>query len=71
MRRLLQIGSSIGVCLPKAYLRVIGAEKGDFLQVYLQDSDTLIVKRYKPTERNTQRYDPNRNGKPIGGHTNL
>lgn len=60
MRKVIAIGNMLGVGLPKTMLRLIQAEKGDYLQVFLADDHTIVIR--KPTEEKARRirYDATR-----------
>jgi antitoxin component of MazEF toxin-antitoxin module len=47
LRKLISIGGLVCVSLPRKATEQIGWQKGDFVEVYFQDKNTLILRRHK------------------------
>ena len=46
LRKALKFNAILGLTLPKAYTTALGIDRGDYLEVFLRDSKTIVVKRH-------------------------
>lgn len=51
LRKVSQNGNSWAVSLPREFLRVLNAGAGDYLELHMADSRTLVIRKYQPIER--------------------
>jgi len=48
LRKVLVFNTSLGLTLPPEYAEALGIQKGDYLELYLRDKETVVIKRHKP-----------------------
>ena len=46
LRKALRFNSVLGLTLPKEFTNALGINRGDYLEVFLRDSKTIVVKRH-------------------------
>lgn len=46
LRKVLQLHKTLALTLPREYGEAIGIKKGDYIEVYLKDNKTIIVKKH-------------------------
>ena len=46
LRKVLQLAQTLAVTLPRNYCETIGIKKADYVEVYLKDNKTIIIKKH-------------------------
>ena len=52
LRKVLAFGTALGLTLPKEFTGVLMLERGDYVEIYLKDMKTIIVKRHGVKPKN-------------------
>lgn len=47
LRKLMLFSTILGITLPKEYTNALGLEKGQYIELYLKDRKTLVIKPHK------------------------
>lgn len=47
LRKLMLFSTILGITLPKDYTNALGLEKGQYIELYLRDRKTLVIKPHK------------------------
>ena len=47
LRKLMLFSTILGITLPKEYTNALGLEKGKYIELYLKDRNTLVIKPHK------------------------
>lgn len=51
LRKVILVGHSLGVTLPKKFLKLIGTGGGQYLELFMADKDTIVVRKHKLNDR--------------------
>ena len=54
LRRVLRFNGSVGFTLPAQKARILGLKWQDYVEIYLKDDETLIVRKHKTTKYKIQ-----------------
>ena len=46
LRKLMLFNTILGITLPKDYTNALGLEKGQYIELYLRDNKTLVIKKH-------------------------
>jgi len=46
MRKVLHFNSALGLTLPKEFCKALGLERGNYIEVFLRDNKTIVIKRH-------------------------
>lgn len=46
MRKLSMFNTILGITIPKEYTNALDLEKGDYVEVYLRDRKTIVIKKH-------------------------
>lgn len=55
LRKALIFNTILGVTIPKEYTKALAVERGDYLEVFLRDNKTIVIKKHgvKPNKLTT------------------
>ena len=51
LRRVLKFNGTLGMTIPNKLTSVLGLHWKEYVEVYLADKETIVVKRHKPIKR--------------------
>lgn len=51
MRKVLQFNDSIGFTIPKQFGHALNIKHGDYVEVYLRDNKTMVIKKHGIAEK--------------------
>jgi antitoxin component of MazEF toxin-antitoxin module len=51
LRKLMRMGSSHVVAIPRDFQELLGISPGEYLEMFLADHETLVLRKHKLTER--------------------
>lgn len=51
LRKVIVIGNACGVTIPKAFLRTLNVAASDHVQLFLNDKNTLVIRKYNGSGR--------------------
>ena len=51
LRRVLKFNGSLGMTIPNKYSSVLNLHWHDYIEIYLADAETIVVRRHKATRR--------------------
>lgn len=51
LRKTIRFGMTLGMILPREYCSVLGLERGDYLEVFLQDVETIVIKKHQAVKQ--------------------
>ena len=50
-RKILQFTNIMGITFPKEFTNTLKLKRGDLVEMYLKDADTIVIKRHKKTPK--------------------
>jgi antitoxin component of MazEF toxin-antitoxin module len=55
IRKIVRVGGSLGIVLPREYIKSIGLKKDDFLEIYFDEQHNLICIKPVSTEETNRK----------------
>ena len=52
LRKIITFNTAVGITLPKEITSALGFKHGDYAEIYLRDSKTVIIKRHGTPPKN-------------------
>lgn len=59
IRRVLKFNGTLGMTLPNKFSRVLGLHWQEYVEIYLADKETLVVRKHKVTKYKKGDYGQN------------
>lgn len=57
LRKMLNFSNILGITLPKDYTNAMKLKRGDYVEVYLRDEKTIVVKTHEVKPQNISLVD--------------
>ena len=51
LRRVLKFNGTLGLTLPNKYTRILGLHWKDYVEIYLADDKTIVIRKHKEPKR--------------------